>query len=191
MLSGDRSAVPVDEKEEGILSHELEVVPPTEVRVWIQSGSVSLAPGWRALRPLPYHADPEYKVGDRLCIEFCTNRDAHMYLLNVDTEGKVALILHSNVWRENHVHCGQNYFIPKEGDTFDLPIEGPPGVEMVIAMATIEQSLVFVDWQKLITTFTITQHPISEQELVITEEILSHLPCEQWATGQCRFVIRK
>lgn len=185
ILSGDRSVAPANEGLAEIPTIELEAAPPLEVRVWAEPASAS-----RSIRPRPKHPDAVFKVGEHVRIGFFASRDAHIYLLDVDTEGKVTQIFLSGVWRENRVRGGQSYFIPTERDKFDLPVEGPPGVETLIAVATVGPAPVFADWQKSSELFSLIQRPLSESELARAAEALSRLPRGQWAVGEFQFVVR-
>ena len=80
---------------------------------------------------------PDYQVGDTIRIYASVNRDAYVYLFNIDPDGTVNLIL------PNHLSDGANYLragevrvFPGTQDAFSFDIVAPYGVNKVLALAS-------------------------------------------------------
>jgi len=157
---------------------------PLEVRVWAQLDSVPLA-GRLGVQPtrLP---DAVFKVGDYVRIGFYATRDAYIYLLNVDAEGKAMQLFPA----EHRVGGNQSYFIPAADDDFALPVEGPPGVETLIALATVGPVPILDEWRRSSELLSRRALRLSEEELARAAGALSRLPREQWAVGKSQFLVR-
>ena len=82
-----------------------------------------------------------YRIGDRVTLSFETNRDAFLTIVNVGSSGEVA-ILYPNRFSGGHgVKAGRTYRIPDPGDSYELELKGPPGVELVYALLTLKPVL--------------------------------------------------
>lgn len=188
LLSGDRRQAPacgVEEQSDVPEDHEGDM-PPLEIRVWAQLAD-------RRLTPVPRqgHTLPTFQIGQRLCLGWQASHDAELYLLNVDTTGRVIQLLPSGTWPRNLVCGGQTYVIPTEHDTVDLPVSPPPGVETLIAIAIRCSGSSPTAPPRAIDVLPLPPHPLSEDDLTRLAQRLSPLPRQQWAVGQYQFVVRE
>lgn len=78
-----------------------------------------------------------YQVGDNVRISATVNQDAYVYLFDIDAAGKVTQIL------PNRFQSGANFLkanttksFPATGDNFVFTIEGPLGLNKVLAVAS-------------------------------------------------------
>lgn len=92
-------------------------------------------------------------VGTSIRLEITANCECYMYILNVGTSGKIALLL-PNDCDSNHFRPNQVYHLPDPELGFD--IEGPPGKE------TLQ---IFAFSQKQSTLERLGETPIQEKEL--------------------------
>jgi len=77
-----------------------------------------------------------YRAGERLTITFSAAQDCYVHVFNVDAAGTVTL-LYPNQWeRGGRVEANQTYTIPPPGAPWYLNIEGVPGQEAIVAIAT-------------------------------------------------------
>lgn len=80
---------------------------------------------------------PEYQVGDTIRLYASVNRDAYVYLFNVDPDGTVNLILPNNYSDgANYVRAGEVRAFPSEQDAFSFGITAPYGVNKVLVLAS-------------------------------------------------------
>lgn len=92
-------------------------------------------------------------VGTSIRLEITANCECYMYILNIGTSGKIALLL-PNECDSNHFHPNQVYHLPDPELGFE--IEGPPGKE------TLQ---IFAFSQKQSTLEGFGEKPIQEKEL--------------------------
>jgi Domain of unknown function (DUF4384) len=80
-----------------------------------------------------------FRLGNRIKIEFETNRHCHVALLDFGTSGSVA-VLWPNVWcGTSKIETGRVYSIPgPETSELDFILTGRPGLERIMAIATSE-----------------------------------------------------
>jgi hypothetical protein len=81
---------------------------------------------------------PRYRVGDRLTLNFETNQDAFLTIVNVGTSGEVTILFPNRFSGGHGVKAGRTYRIPDAGDSYELVLNGPPGVELVYALLTLK-----------------------------------------------------
>jgi hypothetical protein len=75
--------------------------------------------------------------GDRARIYCRTNADCYVTVISVDTEGRLRLIspvAHEDGW----VEAGRTYQVPAPRAGYDLVFSGPPGMEYLYAVASME-----------------------------------------------------
>jgi len=80
----------------------------------------------------------QYRVGDRISLSFTTNRDAYVTLVNVGTSGEVTILFPNRFSGSHGVKAGKTYMVPEAADSYELQVKGPPGVELVYALATLK-----------------------------------------------------
>ena len=79
----------------------------------------------------------DYRVGDNVQISATVNQDAYVYLFDIDAAGKVTQIL------PNRFNSGANFLkanttkvFPAAGDSYSFTIDGPLGLNKVLAVAS-------------------------------------------------------
>jgi Domain of unknown function (DUF4384) len=80
----------------------------------------------------------QYRVGDRIALGFTTNRDAYVTLVNVGTSGEVTILFPNRFSGSHGVKGGRTYSVPEATDNYELAAKGPPGAELVYALATLK-----------------------------------------------------
>ncbi|WP_412027761.1 DUF4384 domain-containing protein [Deinococcus yunweiensis] len=81
--------------------------------------------------------NPAYRVGDGITVSATVNRDAYVYLFNVDPSGVVDQILPNRLGGDNFVRAGATKSFPAPGDNFRYTIAGPTGQNKVLALASL------------------------------------------------------
>lgn len=80
-----------------------------------------------------------FAIGDRTGFNFRTNRDCNLLLLHVSTEGIISVLFPNSYEKDSRVRQGQVCTVPPFRDgrfLFNYRLGGPPGQEMVQAIAT-------------------------------------------------------
>ncbi|CAM3673680.1 DUF4384 domain-containing protein [Deinococcus frigens] len=81
--------------------------------------------------------NPAYKVDENAVITATVNRDAYVYLFNVNPDGSVDQILPNRLSDSNFVKAGATKSFPEAGDNFKFTIAGPIGQNKVLALASL------------------------------------------------------
>jgi Domain of unknown function (DUF4384) len=86
-----------------------------------------------------------YKLGEDVAIEFMSDKDCYLALIDVGTSGKT-LVLFPNKWHpDNKIEKGKIYKIPPPGSNFSFKVMGPAGEEHIKAIASLDQVLSKID----------------------------------------------
>ena len=83
-------------------------------------------------------AKNDYRIGEKVTFYFQTNRDAYVTLINKGTSGRVSVLLPNPYAPPILIKGGTRYAVPGKDETYELPISGPPGEELVWAVATLK-----------------------------------------------------
>nr|WP_221284083.1 DUF4384 domain-containing protein [Deinococcus humi] len=85
--------------------------------------------------------NPAYKVGEKAVISASVNRDAYVYLFNVNPDGSVDQILPNRLSSDNSnfVKANTTRSFPAPGDNFTFDIAGPIGQNKVLALASLTE----------------------------------------------------
>ncbi|MFC4639533.1 PEGA domain-containing protein [Deinococcus hohokamensis] len=81
--------------------------------------------------------NPAYRVGDQISISTTVNRDAYVYLFNVNPDGSVDQILPNRLSESNFVKAGTTKVFPEADDNFKFTVAGPIGQNKVLALASL------------------------------------------------------
>lgn len=86
------------------------------------------------------NANPVYIDGESIRISTTVNRDAYVYLFNVDSSGEVTQILPNRLSNSggNFVKANTTVSFPAQGDNFTFNVAGPVGLNKVLALASLE-----------------------------------------------------
>jgi hypothetical protein len=82
--------------------------------------------------------DAAYRIGTRIVVTFRANRDCFLTLLNIGTSGRLTILFPNAMHPENRILANRLYEIPAAGDGFEYELAGPPGVERLKAVATLD-----------------------------------------------------
>ena len=134
-------------------------------KLWISTLTVALLPllagvglgqtrGERLqpkLVPVPNHRfEPEVQVwtdvgegrtaflGESVRVFFRTNRDAYVVVANIDTRGRARILFPAKGWDDGFVRGGRTVAIPDRRANYKLQVQGPPGVERIVAFTSDE-----------------------------------------------------
>lgn len=106
---------------------------PIGITLWIQPDERG---GTRNIAVVPDATDHTWHIGDRLRICARTDRDGHLALFNVGPTGNVTILLPNSDHPETTVRAGQLVSLPAPQDHFSFQLQGPPGREKIMAIAS-------------------------------------------------------
>lgn len=103
------------------------------------------------LVPVPDHRfEPEVRVwtdvgegrtaflGESVRVFFRTDRDAYVVVANIDTRGRARILFPARGWDDGFVRGGRTVAIPDRRANYKLQVQGPPGVERIVAFVSDE-----------------------------------------------------
>jgi hypothetical protein len=102
-----------------------------------QPGPVAPASG-EPLKVQLWTAKTDFRIGEKVTFYFQTNRDAYVTLINKGTSGRVSVLLPNPYAPPVMIKGGTRYAVPGPDERYELPISGPPGEELVWAVATLK-----------------------------------------------------
>ncbi len=77
-----------------------------------------------------------YRIGERIYIFVTVTRDAYVYLFDVKPNGEINLFLPNPYDRNNRLRAGETRRFPPPGARYAFTVDGPPGEELVLAVAS-------------------------------------------------------
>ena len=77
-----------------------------------------------------------YRIGDPIYVYVSVTREAYVYLFDVKPNGEIDLFLPNPYDRRNRLKPGETRRFPQPGARYRFTIDGPPGEELVLAIAT-------------------------------------------------------
>jgi TolB-like protein len=103
-----------------------------------------------------------YKIGEPMVLHFRANQDCYVTLLDVGTSGSVYFLYPNRFSGGGKVLGGKTYSIPGPKDGFAITVGGPPGIEIVRAIATLmPMPLSLSDFSKEAGAFKKVENPAS------------------------------
>jgi len=103
-----------------------------------------------------------YKIGEPMVLHFRANQDCYVTLLDLGTSGSVRFLYPNRFSGGGKVLAGKTYSIPGPEDGFAITVGGPPGIEIVRAIATlIPMPLSLSDFSKEAGAFKKAENPAS------------------------------
>ncbi|MCZ6679482.1 MAG: caspase family protein [Candidatus Poribacteria bacterium] len=82
--------------------------------------------------------EPVYKIGEVATFKFRAERNCYLTLLDVDTQGHVTMLFPNKYHPDNQIFGDLTYIIPSDEMKFRIRAQGPPGRELLKAIATTE-----------------------------------------------------
>ncbi len=84
------------------------------------------------------HGDLYYREGDHLAMEFMAEREAHLYLIYHQADGKSLLLFPNEVRTDNRIPAKQPVGIPGADEGFRFRVSPPFGTEVLQVLATLQ-----------------------------------------------------
>ncbi|WP_337844547.1 PEGA domain-containing protein [Thermus sp.] len=77
-----------------------------------------------------------YRIGDPIYIYVNVNREAYVYLFNINADGRIDPILPNAYERNNLLRAGETRRFPPEGARYRYTVTGPEGEDRILAVAS-------------------------------------------------------
>lgn len=128
--------------------------------------------------------------GQQVTIYFQSTQDCYLTLVDQGTSGKQTVIF-PNPWSgpSNSIRANQVYTFPPPGAPFRFNVQGPDGVETVLAYATLQPTPIeaVLQWAKSIRQGRMKTIGKSFKDLVV--EDAGSVPATAWSTAVAEFTI--
>lgn len=133
---------------------------------------------------------PNYTPGERIRLYTQVNRDAYVYLFNVDPQGQVDLILPNRyAGGANFVKANTVKAFPDSGDQFTFDIAAPYGLNKVLALASLtplnlDQIASFKGSQSKFATVNVRgQQQLAQALSIVVNPVAQPIPQDSWISA--------
>jgi len=135
--------------------------------------------------------DATYKIGDEVIFYFKTNKDSRLTLLNVGTSGKVYVFFPNKYQKDNLVKAEEVYRFPPEEAKYLFKFKGPAGVELVKAIATLE-NVTLISHADIKPTGEVQEVTKPQSEIVKDIEVaLKPVNTKKWAEAELELIVKE
>lgn len=76
----------------------------------------------------------QYNIGDNLKVNYRVDKDAYVYVFDIDTQGNVILLFPNIYTNNNYARAGATYTLP-DNSNYKLSVAGPNGVDTLVMFA--------------------------------------------------------
>jgi hypothetical protein len=104
-----------------------------QIELWIQRAADRQLT--RDIAILSEEDTHNWKVGDQVRICARSDKDCHLAIANVGTSGKVTILIPNHHQPETWLNAGNVSAFPTPGASFSFQLQGPPGMERLVAIA--------------------------------------------------------
>jgi hypothetical protein len=159
--------------------------PGSPIGVTLRPQHAAPAYRTREIAPASSPAGRPFRIGDSVRLEFRATAPCHLALIDWGTSGRVTVLRPNARCRETAIERDWTYFLPAlESPEFELALEGLPGPEKVIAIATRAplKTPLRPGKGRLFRELT----PIDIDRII---DEIARLDVEAWAVGQCTIII--
>ncbi|GAA5441092.1 DUF4384 domain-containing protein [Deinococcus caeni] len=135
--------------------------------------------------------NPAYRIDERISISTTVNRDAYVYLFNVNPDGSVDQVLPNRLSGENFVKANTTTTFPAADANFTYTVGGPIGQNKVLALASLtplnlDQISSFKTAQDQFATVTAKGQDGLAQALSI---VVTPLPQNSWVSDTAFYTV--
>lgn len=133
-----------------------------------------------------------FRIGDKVNVRFRASRDCYLTLLNIGTSGKLTVLFPNGIHPDNHVEGGAWHEIPGDSYGFEYELQGPPGMEKLKAVATLEPvALLESNFAPDGSIFRQAESTSAARDIVVVKEMAESLPASEWAEAYYEFQVTR
>lgn len=159
------------------------------IQLWTISACENPA-GSRDIAVIPAKKEAAYRIGEKINIHFRVSRDCYLTLVNIGTSGKVTILFPNGLHRDNRVRAGEHHEIPGREYGFEYALQGPPGLEKLIAVATLEKIDLLESYFALDGALFRTVSPAAgARDIAVMEKKVETMPTGAWAEASWEFQV--
>lgn len=134
----------------------------------------------------------QYKIGESVRIQFESEEDCYLTLIDIGTSGKVHIIMPNSLNVDNFVKAGRTLYYPGESWNVACIIQGPVGTERIKAFATLDPINLFdIDLRDLSSLFFTLSEEQLDAKVEKLKKKLKDLDPYKWCDALTEFKITK
>jgi hypothetical protein len=133
---------------------------------------------------------PIYQIGDKIILTARANRNCYLTLYDISTLGEVSQIFPNRYAQDSFITAGHVYSIPTKSDEFDFFVNGPPGMERVRAIVTMQDVNFFESGKEYKDEVFPRIYQAPGQFENSLNQKLNTLPNDQWAEASVTIQVR-
>jgi Domain of unknown function (DUF4384)/TIR domain len=158
---------------------------PLIVEVWTTPALEAVADGSR--QPAGSAA---YRIGARIVVMFRANRDCYLTLVNLGTSGSLTILFPNAMHPANRIPADKLYQIPGPDDGFEYQLTGPPGIETLKAIVTLDdvpllESQLAADG----SLFRTVHATAAARDIAVIRKCVETLPASRMSEAEWQFQI--
>ena len=132
-----------------------------------------------------------YKIGESVKIQFDTDQDCYLTLIDIGTSGRIHIIMPNSLNVDNFVKGGRTLYYPEGNWDVACIIQGPTGTERIKAFATLDPVNLFdIDLRDPSALFYTISESALEDRIMRMKQKLDKLDPERWAEALVEFKIQ-
>ncbi len=81
----------------------------------------------------------QFRIGEPVTFYFRADRDCYITLLDQGTSGALRVIFPNPYQRDNFIRARKTYAVPDPATSYEIRVDGPPGIERVKAIASLNR----------------------------------------------------
>lgn len=156
------------------------------VQVWTTPAGTAASS--RDIKVVPSTKGAEYRVGNKIIVHFRADRDCYLTLLNIGTSGKLTILFPNALHRDDFISANKEYQIPAQEYGFEYELQGPPGVEKLKAIATLEKvELLESQFAPDGSLFRTVEPTAGARDIAVIKKNVESIPIQQWAEATWEF----
>ena len=160
------------------------------MQVWT-APAASAAAGSRDIKTVSIDKSTEYRIGEKIIVCFRATHDCYLTLLNIGSSGNLTMLFPNALHQDNFVRAHELYQIPAQGYSFEYQLQGPPGVEKLKAIATLEKvQLMESHFTPSGPLFDTRAPTAAARDITVIKGKVDTLPSRQWAEAAWEFRVR-
>ncbi|MEW6608218.1 MAG: DUF4384 domain-containing protein [bacterium] len=161
------------------------------VQVWTTLAAETTVES-RDINIIPSAKQAKYRIGDKINVCFRSTKDCYLTLLNIGTSGKLTILFPNGLYRNNLISANQSYEIPGKEYGFEYGVLGPPGIEKLKAIATLEKvELLASQFSSDGSLFRIETPAAAARDITVIKKNVEAIPTDKWTEATCEFRVNQ
>ena len=120
-----------------------------------------------------------FSIGEPVTFYFSADKDCYITLLDQGTSGSLRVIFPNPYQMDNFIHSGETYAVPGRAVGYEITVDGPPGIERVKAIASLQKPQLPINLSAGFYELT----PQNEERMRDITLALKRIPDQQWTQG--------